>query len=100
MLDEELAYNELVKRSTKKTETIEESDEEYECYKLTDFPTVAKIVMAKYPTANFVHVELLKNSDENTEVFNLMFFDDEEEIIAGCELTPAKVHWDDFVEST
>jgi hypothetical protein len=90
-----VAYNELTMR-TKPTTTIEESSEMYECYALSQFNILNTIITQKVPNAVYVHVESLWEPEHNTKVFNLMFFDDNEEIVGGCELTESKVFWDDI----
>lgn len=90
------AYAELEQRVAKSTITIKDSeDEQYECYKIEEFPNLAKMVTEKFETVKFVNVELLINSEDNIDVFNLMFFNENNEHVAGCELVPTKVYWDD-----
>jgi len=91
------AYNEL-KARPQPTTTIESvqsnnSDETYDGYELTKFPALQALVIPKIPSAIYVYVEVL--TQENIMVFNLMFFDSDEEDVGGCELTPTQVYWDD-----
>ena len=95
---ESQAYTELVKRPAKPNTLIEEDDATYSCYELTKFPALHNLVKQKIQTAAYVHVELLVEEETKEEVFNLMFFDDEEEILGGCELTQKQVFWDDTME--
>lgn len=89
----EQAYNEL-KARPQPTTTIDNSEQEsYDCYELTKFPALQALVSSKIPSAVYVYVEVL--IQENQEVFNLMFFDSDEEDVGGCELTPMQVYWDD-----
>jgi hypothetical protein len=62
---------------------------------LTEFNILSQIVLAKLPTAKYVHVEALWEPEANSRVFNLMFYDDDEESIGGLELTQFQVFWDD-----
>lgn len=91
----EQAYNEL-KARPQPTETIDNSEREsYDCYELTKFPALQALVSTKIPSALYVYVEVL--TEENVMVFNLMFFDNDEEDVGGCELTPTQIFWDDDV---
>lgn len=91
------AYNELKSRpqptTTIETTTSNSGDETYDSYTLTKFPALQALVSSKIPSAIYVYVEVL--SQENQQVFNLMFFDSDEEDVGGCELTPTQLYWDD-----
>jgi hypothetical protein len=52
-------------------------------------------VNGRFTTASYVHIESLWESEKNARVFNLMFFDDDEEIVGGAELTNGQIYWDD-----
>lgn len=91
---EQIAYNELKSRQ-KPTATIEESDDTYDCYELVKFNILYSIIIAKLPSAKYVHVEALWEPETNSQVFNLMFFDADEVHLGGCELTSQKLFWDD-----
>ena len=88
---ERQAYQEVENRSPNMTTDID-GDEAYE---MTEFNVLSQIVLAKLPSAKYVHVEALWEPESNSRVFNLMFYDDDEESIGGLELTPFQIFWDD-----
>jgi len=91
---EQNAYKEVENRN-KPTTKIEDSTESYDCYELSDFSALSTLVTNKLPEAKYVFVESLWEPEQQQQVYNLMFFDDEEEHIGGCELTMQKLYWDD-----
>jgi hypothetical protein len=88
------AYNELISCDKFTSDDVSTNSED-ECYELTTFPQLQKIVQAKYAKAIYVSVEVLIDPDSDDTVFNLMFFDDSEESIGGCELTQNELFWDE-----
>ena len=91
----EQIYTELLQRKPKTSTTIVESTEEYECFELSNFPLLSKMVLQKYSTAKYVSVEPLFDPEMHEKVYNMMFFANDEEIVGGCELTKTEVYWDD-----
>jgi hypothetical protein len=91
---EQIAYKELENRK-KPTTTIEDESASYDCYELLNFNTLNMLVTTKLPEAKYVFVESLWEPEQQQQVYNLMFFDDDEEHIGGCELTNQKLFWDD-----
>jgi hypothetical protein len=91
---EQIAYKELENRK-KPTTTIEESSETYDCYELANFNILNTLITTKVSEAKYVHVESLWEPEQNAQVYNLMFFDKDEEHVGGCELTNQKLFWDD-----
>ena len=90
-----VAYNELANRQ-QPTTTIDDENVSYDCYELNTFSRLSALIANKV-AAKYVHIESLWEPEENAKVFNLMFFDDDEELVGGCELTPNKLYWDDDV---
>ena len=74
---------------------VENRKQADEAYELKLFNTLYNIVKIKLPTAKYMHIETLWDPESNSTVFNLMFFDDDEESIGGMELAPYKIIWDD-----
>jgi hypothetical protein len=91
---EGVAYNELENRK-KPTTTIDDNDETYDCYELHTFNMLNTLITVKLPSAIYVHVESLWEPELSTTVYNLMFFDDAEQHLGGCELTNQRIFWDE-----
>jgi len=64
-------------------------------HELRKFPQLAATVQTKVPTAVYVSIEALWEPETNSRVFNLMFYDDNEEDVGGLELTQNEMVWDD-----
>jgi hypothetical protein len=91
---ESAAYKELENRK-KPTTTIEDESESYECYELINFSLLNLLVTKKHVNAKYVFVDSLWEPEQMQQVYNLMFFDKDEEHIGGCEVTKQKIYWDD-----
>jgi hypothetical protein len=61
---------------------------------LNDYEEIKKIVCVRYVSASMMHVEQLKQEDGSI-VFNLIFYDLEEEEVGGAEVTKETIYWDD-----
>jgi hypothetical protein len=92
---EKQVYLEIESRDPSNALSIELDDNTDDVYELTDFRALSEIVLPKHPSAKYVLIEQLWEPELNCKVFNLMFYDDDEESIGGMELSPVKVYWDD-----
>lgn len=93
---EKQAYLEIENRNPKNVLSIELDDTNSDdVYELAKFRILSEIVLPKLPTAKYVLIEPLWEPETNCRVFNLMFYDDDEESIGGLELSSDKIYWDD-----
>lgn len=72
----------------------EEEDGEYGCFDIKQSPALLQLVITRLPAVFYVSVETLDQENE-AQVFNLTFFDEENQAIGGAELTSSQIYWDD-----
>ena len=92
----EALYNELNQRGIVEFKELEDGQE---CYDLSIYPNLSTIVTKKLANAKYVSVEEQKDPDSNELVFSLIFYDETEEQVGGCDLTKTKIYWDDDNEA-
>jgi hypothetical protein len=90
------AYEALTKNIPVTTCVIdtEEEDGEYDCYDIKQSPALLQLVITRLPTVFYVSI-LALDTENAEQVFNLTFFDEENNPIGGAELTSSQIYWDD-----
>ena len=88
-------YNSLLSSKPNLAKVILDTDstERYVCFEVDENELLAKFVKERYRDVVHGCIESLQSEEEL--VLNIMFFDNEGEHVAGCEITKEKIYWDD-----